>query len=539
LVVPLLKQLLDDLIIFSEYGSGIRLRRYQVAVAKAIARSVKRQRGLSFVVIFPRQSGKNELQAQIETYLLTIYSPMGVEMVKVSPTWKPQTLNAMRRLEQVLSENPYSCDRWNKESGYIYRIGDARIAFLSGEPTANVVGATASLLLECDEAQEVLISKWDKDFLPMVASTNATRVYWGTMWTSKTLLARELRAAREAEKRDGIRRSFIINAEDVAKEVPEYGQFVAEQVAKMGRQHPIIKSQFFSEEIDAEGGMFPARRLALMQGDHLRKYEPDASAKGKPGKTYAITIDVAGEDEAVTSLAAGDPDAGDTRKNSGLVSQYTGLTNPRRDATALTIFEVDLSTLTDDLIKAPTYKVVDRTTWVGQKHTTLYGNIRAIIELWRAAYVVIDATGVGLGLSSFLEKAFPGKVLPFTFNSATKSQLGWQFLAVVETGRFKDWTGFPPPSSSPLLGGRYDEHDLFFEQCKACQMEIMPGPERRMKWGVPDGTRDHATGELIHDDLLLSAALCAALDEQEWTVSGTPVMVQRRDPISEMDNKGW
>jgi hypothetical protein len=60
-----------------------------------------------------------------------------------------------------------------------------------------------------------------------------------------------------------------------------------------------------------------------------------------------------------------------------------------------------------------------------------------------------------------------------------------------------------------------------------------------MKWGVPDGTRDHATGELIHDDLLLSAALCAALDEQEWTVSGTPVMVQRRDPISEMDNKGW
>ena len=37
-----------------------------------------------------------------------------------------------------------------------------------------------------------------------------------------------------------------------------------------------------------------------------------------------------------------------------------------------------------------------------------------------------------------------------------------------------------------------------------------------MKWGVPDGTRDPETGELVHDDLLISVALCAALDAQEW-----------------------
>ncbi|MCK5315548.1 MAG: hypothetical protein KAJ53_10515, partial [Anaerolineales bacterium] len=30
-------------------------------------------------------------------------------------------------------------------------------------------------------------------------------------------------------------------------------------------------------------------------------------------------------------------------------------------------------------------------------------------------------------------------------------------------------------------------------------------------WGVPDGTRDDATGELLHDYLLVSAAMCYAL----------------------------
>ncbi len=37
----------------------------------------------------PRQSGKNELQAQLETYLLLLYSELEGEIVKVSPTWKP------------------------------------------------------------------------------------------------------------------------------------------------------------------------------------------------------------------------------------------------------------------------------------------------------------------------------------------------------------------------------------------------------------------------------------------------------------------
>ncbi len=500
------RALLSDIGVFTQKCSRLTLRSYQEEIARAILRSVMKAQGLTFVVILPRQSGKNEAQAQLEAYLLLLHAQEDAELVKVSPTWKPQSLNAMRRLERVLARNLITRDRWAKESGYIYRVGQARIFFLSGGPNANVVGATANVLLECDEAQDVLISKWDKDFSPMAASTNATRVFWGTMWTSRTLLARELRAAREAERKDGVRRVFVLGAEDVAAEVPAYGAFVAEQVQKLGRNHPLVKSQFFSEEIDAEGGMFPERRLAMMRGEHGRRREPE------PGRLYAILVDVAGEDEKAGEQGIGVND----------------LANPGRDSTALTVVEVDLSSLGDELVKAPTYRVVERRSWTGVKHSALYGQIKAETERWGCKYLVIDATGVGAGLASFLDRAMPGKVIPFVFNAATKSKLGWGFLAVIETGRFKDWKRSP---------WDLDQGAEFEQQCRACQMEIVEGPERRMKWGVPDGTRDPATGEPVHDDWILSAALCAALDEQEWQVTGAPVVIRRADPLEEMDRE--
>jgi hypothetical protein len=64
-VKSVIKQCLKDIVTFSEAASLITLRQYQVQVAQAIADSAIYQRGLSFVVMFPRQSGKNELQAQM------------------------------------------------------------------------------------------------------------------------------------------------------------------------------------------------------------------------------------------------------------------------------------------------------------------------------------------------------------------------------------------------------------------------------------------------------------------------------------------
>ncbi|MCC6147305.1 MAG: hypothetical protein IT308_07020 [Anaerolineaceae bacterium] len=509
-ILSVIKRSLRDAPVFAEHASGLKLRQYQIEAARSIARSVVQDLGLSFVVMFPRQSGKNELQAQIETYLLTLLSQSPAEIVKISPTWKPQSLNAMRRLERVLQKNVLTRSLWCKESGYIFRIGQARIFFLSGAPEANIVGATASTLLQVDEAQDVQIEKFDKDIAPMAASTNATRVFWGTAWSSNTLLARELRAAQAAQAQDGIRRVFRITADDVAAEVPPYGQFVAAQIAKLGRSHPMVRTQFFSEEIDAEGSLFTAQRIALMQGSHQACTSPlQGEAGWGPGQA-AFLLDVAGVDE-----------------NAASAEDIDGLANPSRDSTALTIAQVDLATCDDPLIAAPTYRVLCRFLWTGASQPDLYAAIRSLAEDWQPARIVVDATGIGAGLAGFLDRAFPGKVIPFTFTASSKSQLAWDFLAIVDAGRWKE----PARSEAdPALSA------LFFKQLAFIQYQILPGPNKTIRWSVPEGSRDTQSGSLVHDDLVMSSALSGALDALPWAAPGQAIVIPSKDPLKELDH---
>src|SRR4051812_22369018 len=84
--------------------------------------------------------------------------------VKCAPTWRPQVINSRLRLLSMLDNN-FTRDRVFKSYGYIIGLGQSpqdarnqkgpRIMMFSASDDANVVGATASLLLEIDEAQDV------------------------------------------------------------------------------------------------------------------------------------------------------------------------------------------------------------------------------------------------------------------------------------------------------------------------------------------------------------------------------------------------
>ena len=100
-------------------------------------------------------------------------------------------------------------------------------------------------------------------------------------------------------------------------------------------------------------------------------------------------------------------------------------------------------------------------------------------------------------------------------------QLGYRFLSICDGGRFKDH----------LPHG--EEHALFWQQLEFVQYEA--GENRSLKWSVPQGTRHAVDGELVHDDLVLSAALCAVLDEQEWSLSTPALIIRSRDPLQDMD----
>ena len=493
-----LRRFIEDPALFTR-ASGITLRPYQADIVQTILDSVRHRRGLTFTISISRQGGKNEAEAHLQAYLLTLLQFTEATVIMASPTFKPQTENAMRRLERVLNSNPLTRSKWKKESGYIFRVGSARVIFFSADPEAHVVGATASTLIMVDEAQDVLPAKFDKDFAPMGASTNATVAMFGTVWTKTTLLARETEAAQRAQNLDGRRRVFHVPADEVSRHVPPYAAHVLAQVAKLGRQHPVIKSQYYLETVDAEGGMFPAARRALMLGDHVRAGSP------RPDTLYAMLIDVAGEDEGATDAPG-------------------QLANPRRDSTVLTIVELDTQSPTFPILHTPTYHVALRKTWLGVKHVALYGQLVALAIQWRPRYIVIDATGVGAGLSSFLARAFPYALIPYEFNSVTKSRLGWDFLSIIETGRWRD---YQTPAGG--LDPRFEQQLAF------CQYSVQPGPNQTMRWGVPDGTRDPETGELVHDDLITSAALSAVLDALDWHTALPTVIIPGRDPLEDID----
>jgi hypothetical protein len=247
---------LQDLSAFSQWVLRRPLRRYQHEIAAAILRSIHEREGRSFAVIMPRQAGKNEISAQVEAYLLNLHRFAGGQIVKATPTFHPQAANSMLRLADHLG-SPLSRGALLRPQPHILQLGRARALFFSAQPGANTVGASADLLLEGDEAQDLPADKWDKDFSPMAASANAARVLYGTTWTSRTLLAREMRALLELEKKDGQKRVYIVPWERVAEETPDYGRYVQGEIARLGAEHPLIKTQYLLQEIDEEAGMFP------------------------------------------------------------------------------------------------------------------------------------------------------------------------------------------------------------------------------------------------------------------------------------------
>jgi hypothetical protein len=445
--------------------------------ARAIAESIEQGLGRQFAVVFSRQAGKDELLAQLLTFLLVRHQRRGGHAVIAAPTFRPQAALSRDRLLDRLGE-PRTATKAQRHDGYTVQVGKASARFLSAAPGANARGQTANLLLVANEAQDIRPEVWDAVFDPMAASTNATTLFMGTIWTRETLLARQIAHLETLERRDGVRRVWRVPWEVVAKDVPAYGKRVRARIAQFGIDHPFIRTEYLLMELEGEGGLFPPQRLAQMRGDHPRQHQ------ATPGRRYALLIDVAGEEE-------------------GGVDALSIAGSDRRDSTALTVVEIDQQSE-----GRPLYRVVDRMVWTGTRHTSLH---RQIVDLarnvWKASAVVVDATGIGAGLTSFLAATLGERrggsssipVLPFVFTAASKSALGWDFLALIDGGRFKEYAD---DSTSGTPEGRITAR--YWSELAATTYATVPGPGRLLRWSVPSGRG--------HDDLVMSAALVAVLD---------------------------
>ena len=444
-------------------GIKQQLRPYQVEVGRAVLRSVLDRQGLTFSVEMARQGGKNELSAQLELLLLTMFMGQGGNLVKAAPTYIPQLLHSVRRLKERLTDAGYA-SLWSSEVANTVRVGKARQLFLSAEPSARVVGATAHILLELDEAQEVEKEKFHKEFRPMGASTNATTVLYGTPWDGASLLDETREQNLELERWDGIKRHFHFDWQEVAKHSPLYARYVEGERQRLGEEHPLFRSQYLLLPVHGGSGFFSAGQRAQLLGTHPRQSRP----VGSVDKLYVAGLDLAGGAQEDDSSPGADSNTG-------------------RDSTVLTIGELDFQA-GDPFTGEPQVRVVEHRWWTGVSPASLYPTLVDLLQqVWRCRRVVVDATGLGLGTASFLERTLGRSIVePFIFTAQSKSRLGFDLLAAVNTGRLKVYAQ-----------DGSQEHQEFWRQI-----------ERADAYFRPNGTMNFLVEpKRGHDDFLTSLAL--------------------------------
>ena len=446
-------------------GLRHRLRPYQVEAGRAIARSVFQHRGDSISVMMARQAGKNELSAQLELLLLMTHMARGVDAIKCAPTFQPQARISLRRLWSRLTEAGLAplCLR---EAGHIIRVGQARQVFLSAEPQSNVVGHTAQLLLEVDEAQDVDKEKFDKEFRPMAAAANATTVYYGTPWDDSSLLEDARQTHLEMERRDGVRRHFQYDWQAVAECNPAYGRYVEGERLRLGENHPLFLTQYCLKPISGGGRLFSPSQRAQLQGEHSRRSAPAAS------ETYVAGLDLGGESLSPMPHPLG-----------------CGSGDSQHDATVLTVGRLAFPA-SDALIQEPRIEVVEHCAFRGEPHDALHARLVDLLgRVWRVRRVAVDATGLGEAIARFLATALRSEVvLPVRFSGESKSRLGYRLLATVNGGRLKMYAQDGSPE--------YRDFWREMEQARAAYR-----PNRLMSFYV-----EPSQG---HDDYLMSLALLA------------------------------
>lgn len=420
---------IDDPAYEAEVVSERPLRGKQIEVINRIEQHVAAHNGGVMTVKMSRQTGKNELSAILQRrHLLMRQNHTSYQCwIRTAPTHKPQIVNSKKRLREVMNVGDKNVIRYPlfanrkliKEEGYIWRVGNAAIEFLSSGPQSNVVGATASTCLDMDEAHKVDKDKFDEDFMPFTANTNAATLLFGVGGNGLDTLQHYIDLNEEMGRED---LNICIPCTYWMEIHEPYRQHVEGRIQALGIDHPIIRTQYFLESIAAMGRFMNQRQLDnLFSGTHYRHATPHHASR------YEMLVDIAAANEEYN------PD--DTIK---------GIEEVQTDSTAIIIYEV-----TDEVGVNGLFPVIliRNIIWLtGTSLGTDEGMIQEAIETWRPGKVTIDAIGVGRQIAESMEKKYgPTMVNAYTANTESVAADCYDLLARLNYATVKMWNNDNSP----------------------------------------------------------------------------------------------
>lgn len=384
----------------------------QIETIKLIEEHIDKRSGKVITVRSSRQTMKNECSATVEERFLLRFQRCGGSIVKTAPTYRPQIVNSKRRLDKMLRLDPFVGRSGGYKEGYIKQLGLAEVNFLSGDANANVEGATASELLEIDEAHIIDKGKYEESFAPMTAFYSAPTVMWGVAACKEDLLYEQ----REFNKEHYPDLNLQFPAHIWCELLPAYARHYEERKKKLGDDHPVILTQYDLVDIDSTGGFFSRWQvLNLFSGKHKR------TLVRTDEKFILVTIDIAGEAE----------DGEDEGLEKG---------DSRRDQTAALVWSVDWEKSQNDI---PEIRLLDLYWWVGAPLSEGPSGLPSqkvrllkLLREWEADFTVVDARGVGEETASYLVKNF-GSVFPYKASQDSVSDDCYALLAYVNNDQVK------------------------------------------------------------------------------------------------------
>ena len=410
------------------------LRGPQVEIIKRVEAHVQKHAGGVMTILSARQTGKNEIAAKLQARHLwrRQNSRFVAQWIRTAPTYAPQIVNSKKRLREMLNVNSkdvilnplFEGRKLIREEGYIWRVGNASVEFISSGPQANVVGATASECLDMDEAHKVKKEKFDEDFAPFTANTNAATLLWGVAADGLDTIE-WYRQSNEENGRSDL--NLYFPCEVWMEAHPPYREHVENRVNALGWDHPIIKTQYRLISVSAEGRFLTDAHIRnLFDSDHERHLKPRA------GTRYEMVIDIAGgnEDFNPENILEGNEETA-------------------TDSTVIWIYEVTPIVCSNGVF--PVIRIVNLKWVTGVELHIQQHEIEETIRYWNPHKVTIDSIGIGRQIGEAMQAKF-GKttINMYTASNQTVSEdcfdlqarLNFSSIKMFENDGSKEWAEF-------------------------------------------------------------------------------------------------
>jgi len=389
------------------------LRKIQAEIVSRVEAFLHSGNGGVMPIVSARQTGKNETSAVLQRRHLfrNQYSELKKSWIRTAPTHEPQIVNSKKRLEELMKidiknviHHPlFQEQKIKKSEGYIWQVGNATVEFMSSGPHSNVVGATASYCLDMDEAHKIDKAKFDEDFMPFTASTNAGTLLWGVAADGLDTIE----WYRQSNAESGNKHLNLYYPCDLWAEVnPIYRSHVEGRVQALGWDHPIIKTQYRLIPVANEGTFINAKQAHnLFDSSHERELFP------RPNVQYEMLIDLAGGNEDFN------PD-----------KEFIGEGETHTDSTVIWIYEVTRIICQNNIY--PVVKISNMYWWTGVPLPQQQEQIKRLILDWRVSKVTVDGVGIGRQIAESLEQDFGTFIVnKYIASSSTISEDCFDLLA--------------------------------------------------------------------------------------------------------------